>query len=355
MQESARPAAFYAHRDGRWVAEPGWPSANITPKSWALNADGLSAKSAPEAALQVSSPQTTGMAAGEWCPIWLGPESPTDQRPDDAGSLCFDSTALSERLEILGAPVVEIDLAIDKPQGVIAVRLNEVFADGASARVTYGVLNLSHRMSDEHPAPMTPGTRTRVRVQLNDIAHAFAPGSRLRVAVSTAYWPLIWPSAEPVVLTLFAGSSRVTLPVRPQRAESLADFSPAEAAPKMGSEVVRKSENGRRIEQDLATGETRLSILDDFGEKRIIAHGLEVGSVARETYSIRPYDPLSARAETHWTELLGRGDWRIRTETYTTQWADRDSFHIEAEMEAFEGETRVFHRSWKRQIPRENM
>ncbi len=355
MQDSVRPAAFYPHRDGRWVAEPGWPSADIEERALSLNADGLSPSAGKETALQVSSPQTTGLAAGEWCPIWLGPESPTDQRPDDAGSLCFDGAPLPERLEILGAPVVELELAIDKPQGVIAVRLNEVFADGASARVTYGVLNLSHRESDEHPSAMTPGQRTRVRVQLNDIAHAFAPGSRLRVAVSTAYWPLIWPSAEPVTLTLFAGAGRLTLPVRAPRQESLPEFLPSEAAPAMLSEPIRKPANSRRLEQDLATGETSLRIVDDFGEKRITAHGLEVGSTARETYAIRPDDPLSARAETHWTMQVGRGDWRTRTETYTRQWADRDHFHVEAEMEAFEGDTRVFHRTWKRQIPRDNM
>ncbi len=355
LQESARPAAYHAQRDGSWVAEPGWPSPNVTQRHWALNADGLATTAGKEAALQLSSPQTTGMSGGEWCPIWLGPESPTDQRPDDAGSLCFDSPPLDARLEILGAPVVELDLAIDKPQGIVAVRLNEVFADGASSRVTFGVLNLSHRESHEQPVPMSPGRRTRVRVQLNDIAHAFAPGSRLRVAVSTAYWPMVWPSAEPVMLTLFTGASRLTLPVRPPRAETLAAFPPSEAAPAMQSETIRKSANSRRIEQDLATGETLLKIVDDFGEKRIKAHGLEVGTVARETYSIRPDDPLSARAETHWTMTMGRGDWRVRTETRTTQWADRDSFHIEAEMEGYEGDARVFHRTWQRKIPRDNV
>jgi hypothetical protein len=355
LQESERPAAYYARREGRWIAEPGWPSSNIREQSWALNAEGLAPKPAPEQALVVASPQTTGLAGGEWCPIWLGPESPTDQRPDDSGSLCFDSAPLPERLEIFGAPVVELELASDKPQGVIAVRLCEVFPDGASARISFGVLNLSHRESHERPAAMVPGQRVRVRVQMNDIAHAFAPGSRLRVAVSTAYWPMIWPSVEPVTLTLFTGASRLALPVRPPRPESLPDFPPSEAAPPQQSESIRKSANSRRIEQDLATGETTLRIVDDFGARRIKPHGLEVGMTARETYSIKPDDPLSAKAETHWTMTIGRDDWRVRTETYTTQWADRENFFIRAEMEAFEGETRVFHRAWDRKIPRDNV
>ncbi|MFI5014868.1 MAG: CocE/NonD family hydrolase C-terminal non-catalytic domain-containing protein [Hyphomicrobiales bacterium] len=41
---------------------------------------------------------------------------------------------------------------------------------------------------------MTPGTFYRVRLKLNDCGHAFAPGHVVRLALSTAYWPLIWPS-----------------------------------------------------------------------------------------------------------------------------------------------------------------
>lgn len=355
MEESERPAAYLVHRKGRWVAEPGWPSPNIRDEVWSLNPQGLEATKGEETALIVSSPQTTGLVGGEWCPIWLGPDSPTDQRSDDAGSLCFDSAPLSERLEILGAPVVELELASDRPQAFVVVRLCEVFPDGCSARVTFGVLNLTHRESHEYPKPLTPGERVRVRVQLNDIAHAFAPGNRLRVAISTAYWPMIWPSPEPVTLTVHTGASRLLLPVRPARPETLPDFAPPEGAAPQKAQPIRQPANSRKVEQDFATGETTLRIIDDFGARRIEPHGLEVGMVARETYIIRPEDPLSAKAETHWSMTMGRGDWQVRTETYTRQWSDRDNFFIRAEMEAFEGEARVFHRVWDRKIPRDNV
>ena len=48
------------------------------------------------------SPENTGTGGGEYCAMWLGPESPTDQRMDDAGSLSFDSDVLTDPLEILG-------------------------------------------------------------------------------------------------------------------------------------------------------------------------------------------------------------------------------------------------------------
>src|SRR5262249_20652709 len=153
------------------------------------------------------SPQSLGEACGAWCGYGIGPERPLDQRADDGRSLTFDTPPLAEPVEILGAPRVMLDLAVDRPWAFLAVRLNEVAPDGASTRISFGLLNLTHRESHETPEALQPGERYRVAVQLNDIAHAFAAGNRIRVAISTTYWPLIWPSPEPVTLNVFTGAS----------------------------------------------------------------------------------------------------------------------------------------------------
>ena len=51
-------------------------------------------------------------------------------------------------------------------------------------------------MGDETPAPLIPGRRYRVSIQLNDAGSVFPAGHRIRVALSTTYWPMIWPIAE---------------------------------------------------------------------------------------------------------------------------------------------------------------
>ena len=107
-----------------------------------------------------------------WYPLNLF-ELPVDQRIDDARSLIFDSAPLSDPMEILGAAVGHLELSVDKPVAFLAVRLNEVTADGVSRRVTYQVLNLCHRESHEFPTPLEPGKRYRVGVPLCDIAHVF--------------------------------------------------------------------------------------------------------------------------------------------------------------------------------------
>ena len=72
-----------------------------------------------------------GLAAGDWCGFGGAAEAPGDQREDDARSLTFDSAPLAERLEILGAPVVTLELAVDRPAAQLAVRLNDVTPDGS--------------------------------------------------------------------------------------------------------------------------------------------------------------------------------------------------------------------------------
>ncbi len=352
MQESVPPKAMYEARDGRWIAEPEWPSPNIETSAFALSAAGLTQGPAPAQTLMLRSPENTGTAGGEFCAMWLGPDMPVDQRVDDAGSLVFDTPPLDQRVEIFGAPEVVLDLAADRPQANIAVRLCDVDPTGASTRVTIGILNLSHRESHEMPSLLTPGERYRVRVKLNDIAHAFPPGNRIRLAVSTAYWPLIWPSPEPVTLTLHTGESRLDLPIRPPRDEALTPFEESETAPPQRYEELRPEAKSRTVERDLATGETVVRIVNDFGEQRILDHDLATGEISRVTHRILADDPTSARAETHWTETLGRGDWRVRCESRTTMWSDRENFHIEAKLEAFEGDERVFERDWTHSVRR---
>lgn len=355
LLESVRPQASYEERDGTWIAEDRWPSPAIDSRKWFLTERGLSPLEGEHTEFSVVSPQSTGSACGEYCAMWLGPEWPGDQRRDDAGSLLFDSAPLEERIEIFGAPVLTVELSADRPQAFVAVRLCDVWPDGASTRVSYGVLNLCHRQGHEEPADLVPDERYSVSVQLDDIAYAFPPGHRIRLAVSSAYWPLIWPSPELVRLTVFSEGGALALPVRAARGDVLRPLGSPEAAAALAQEVLRPAAHERVVEHDLASGESTLRIHCDFGESRIEAHGLASGSVACETYKIRDNDPLSAETEHVWTQTLFRDDWQVRTETRTRMWSDREHFHIRAELEAFESERQVFIRKWERKIGRDHI
>ena len=207
MQDSAPPRTSYEVREGRWVAEPEWPSANIGTETLELGGG-------PRSILGV---QTCGVEAGVWCAEGGSADLAGDQRVEDAVSLTWDFEPLAEPVEILGHPQAFLELESDRPQALVSVRLCDVAPDGSSLLVTRGVLNLTHRESHEEPEALEPGRRYEITVPLDVIAHSFAAGHRLRVAVSPTYWPWAWPSPEPVTLTVHAG--RLELPVREPREE----------------------------------------------------------------------------------------------------------------------------------------
>ncbi len=361
MQESVPPRPFYADRPGRWVAEERWPSDRIRAERYHLNRGSLDPIAGPETELACRSPQTVGMAAGRWCGFGAPGEMPTDQREDAAHSLLFETGPFRDRVEIFGAPEVTLTLSSDRPNAMVAVRLNDVAPDGASTRVTYGLLNLTHRDGHEHPAALRPGERYEVRVRLNEVAHAFPAGHRMRLAISTSYWPLAWPSPEPVTLTLFAGASRLDLPVRPPdpRDDRLRPFGRPEGAPPPESIDLDPSRTERIVREDPGTGEIVVTVrrdADGSGDpalQRLEPIDLDLGHAIIERYRIRPDDPLSARAEIDHAIVLRREGWAVRIDTTTRLEATKKDFRLRAELEASEDGKAIFSRRWDRSIRRD--
>ncbi|UCH73627.1 MAG: CocE/NonD family hydrolase [Rhodospirillales bacterium] len=362
MQDSAMPQPQYDMRPGRWVAEESWPSPRITEHVLALDPSGsLVADGAGEGRLEIQSPQPTGVTGGSWCAMGSEGEMPIDQRPDDGRSLVFDTDPLDAPLEILGAPSLRLVFDCDRPVAHVAVRLNEVFPDGTSSRVTYGILNLTHRNSHEHPEPIIPGDRYDVSIPLNHIAHAFVRGNRIRVAISTAYWPMVWPEPEPVTLGVHAGASRLVLPVRPARGEDdrLRPFGLPESGPVRRAQVLRSSTLRRTIERDLPTGDVIYRIFDDGGEfdgaalVRLEDIDLEVGFAMLQRYRISETDPLSAEAEIVAHTLLRRAEWAPELRGRITLQATAHDFIVTAKVTANEGLSEVYAREWEETIPRD--
>jgi putative CocE/NonD family hydrolase len=355
MQESVRPATWYHDRPGRWVGEAMWPSESIEMRTLHLTANGLSTLPGAETAMLVSSPETVGKFSGMWSVHGVTPDEPFDQREEDGKSLVFDSAPLSERVEILGATVLDLEVASDKPIAKLVVRLCDVHPDGASTRVSYGILNLTHRDSHEFPSALEPGRRYRVRVRLKETGYAFPPGHRLRISLSTTYWPMTWPTPERAALTVFAGGAFVTLPERKPRPEDrdLQAFKPSESAPPRPTTMLRPGRFERTITRDMSSGATRSVMFDDYGVSRLESNGIEIASSRRHEFSIDEEDPLSARAEIQWSIEIGRGEWRTRSVVRVVQTATRDAFHIHAEMDAFEGNSRIMSRNWDCAVPRD--
>jgi len=364
LQYSAAPDPVRLIREGHWMGDPAWPSPAVSNRTWYLTGvGGLEADPAPAAELQVCSPQTTGSSGGDWCGFGAEGEAPLDQRPDDGRSLCFTTEPLAQSLDILGAPEVVLDLAVDQSVAHLAVRLCDILPDGTSALVTYGVLNLTHRDGHAQPEALEPGRPYRIRVALNEVAHRFSAGHALRVAISTCYWPLFWPAPRPVTLRLRTGTSQLTLPVRaPQPLDmELPDFAPPEAAERStGWTPLRPTRFTRQFERDRTTNHTVYRVFSEGGDleagsiMRLEDIELDLGHTIERRFTIGELDPLSARAEISERYLMRRNGWQVRIRASTCLTCDADNFYLHATLEAQENDPPqdVFTREWNETIPR---
>ncbi len=351
VMDSERPKPWYETRSGTWIAEKNWPSKRIKHQQLNLHKNGALEKGkARKFEHSISSPADTGLYAGEYCAIYWGPELPDDQRRDDALSLCFDGKPLKKPVSIVGRPVVRLRLKSDKPIAQIAVRLNDVYPDGASTRITYGLLNLCQHKSQSKPTKLKPGKWIDVEVELDAIAWRIPAGNRLRIALSTSYWPLVWPSPEQSTLTLAGGS--IELPTRSVGQKDEVIFEAPEAAAPWKTKTLRPGGNSRRVEHDQITGMVALHLEDDFGEVEDLDHGLVNSSKVSEKWTIHPDDPLCAYGEANWEQTNRRGKWSTRTLAATAMWSDKTHFFLNGKVQAFEGKKLIFERRYKDKIKR---
>lgn len=355
MLDSVPPTTSYATRPGRWVAEQNWPTANITPKSYTLGWRGIipGFGYAPEVIETIRSPLSVGLFAGKWCSYSATPDLPHDQRQEDGGALVFDSEPLDETMEILGQPLVELVLSADQPVAMVAVRLADIAPDDKATRVTYGILNLCHRESHEHPEALQPGQQYRVQVKLNDIAQTFPAGHRFRIAVSTSYWPLAWPPPRPVRLEILTGASQLILPVRVvNHAEQINPFGPPESAFAPTNRQLGTTDRNWRVIRDLEYDISTLEVVKDEAVVQIKEIDLEMEKYVLERYTFQGDDFDSVCGEVISKRGLRRGDWHVRTVTRTVMQSDAENFYLRADLDAYEAGFRVYCQSWEKTIPR---
>ena len=356
MPEASPPKIHYTEFPGRWISEATLPTSNVQMRTFYLNDGSLDDGPLPEARIDHLGVQTAGRDGGEWASFGHLPDWPPDQRGDDALSITMTSPPLTERVEILGSPVVNLSIASDRPSAVVSVRLCDVSPTGESALITRRMLNLTHRDSDEHPEPLEPGKRCDVEVVLGAKAYAVPPGHRLRIAVSPTYWPFAWPSPEPVTLSLFTGeSSRLQLPVRLANAKDIEvpKFEEPEAGPPVEVERLEPGGYTRRHEHDVISGRLSSLYSGSMGRVRLSDSGIESGGANDWKYSITEGDPLSASAEFNRTMHSNSGDCQVTVKTRSTWTCDLTHYHLTSELEAFEGDERVFERTWRSSIPRD--
>ncbi|KKD05193.1 CocE/NonD family hydrolase [Streptomyces sp. WM6386] len=348
VSDSHPPATVYGTLPGRWVGEPAWPSPHVTTVSYGLQG----------APVLVRSPQHTGVDAGRFFPFGNDADLPPDQREEDARSACFEF-AVGAETWVLGRPRVRLRLTSEVPRGQVVARLCDVAPDGSSTLVTRGVLNLSARHGRDRAVPWEPGATEEVTFELNGIGHAFPPGHRIRLAVSSAYWPWIWPQADSAAgFALEPAGSFLELPVRSRESAGEITFDEPEQSEPLGVNfpaTLDEPRPERLVVRDVAKGEWRLEVDPRYGGTRVYPDGLEFTEDALETYTIDETDPLSARTRSDWSIRLHRPEqaWDTTVRTRSEITCDGAEFFLTVnEVVCTEGGEVVFHRTWEKRIPR---
>jgi uncharacterized protein len=360
LQEPAPAGELHLDRPGRWVSEPSWPPPSTQPVVRFLGVDGSLGTVTPTAPVELHHRgfQRHGAFAGTWCPY--GPEAdlPPDQREEDALCLTFQTEPLAERLELLGHPRLRLRVAADRPLAFVVARMCDVSGDGTSTLLSRGALNLAHRDGHDAPAPLEPGQLVDVEIELDVLGQAVAAGNRLRLAISSTYWPWLWPSPEPVELTIVAGAaSWLELPARPLGTDDgpPPSFGEPQTAPSLAVEDEVTVPAFHRLQRDLVTGSVVMELNQDGDKRMTLPDGLTLIEDNHDRFEIVEGDPLSASVTSGRRLRLERGSWRVDVRTTSSMTSDAERFRLFDRLEAREGDDLVFERTWERDVPRDHV
>ncbi len=298
-----------------------------------------------------------GVAAWNSCGGALPWGQPLDQRDDNARSICLDwpiTDMFDDTTELVGNGRVAIRVRSDQAYGHVSVKLCDVFADGTSALITRGMLDLTHAgcwPADANgevgraPTPLTPGEWIDVEIDLEATTWTLEPGHTLRLAIAGTDWPNCWPPPGPVTLDVDRDQTVVTLPIVDGLPESTHAFTPGS-----GPSATEGDGAVWRIEHDVIGRETR--VVTRYGDTYEGDHGAVVTDEYRGELGVSTTDPADAWArgtssfEIRWPEAT------VRTEATLSVRSDAHRFEVEILLTAHEGDDEVARRRWTVDHPR---
>jgi predicted acyl esterase len=342
--DSFLPREEYNYKTGQWYGVTSWPPVQSAEQTFSLSALVQD---------KIQSPANLGENGGEFCVIWLGPEWPTDQTRDDARSTFIDIDVTDNYVRIVGAPVLDIKCKSDQPEAHIFVRLCDVAPDGTSTRITYGALNLTHNETHSAAYAMTPNVWYTKSVTLNDIAYTVPKGHKLRIALSTQYWPMFVPPATPVTLTV--DRSKTNLRVNTLQGELIpyTGFQPSEGTPGVALEIIKPSSHHRYYVED-NDGYHFHKIVDDFGVTRNLEHNGIAGESAVERHRIST-DGKHVTTTIEWNELVARDATKAETQYSLIFEADESSIKLNSKVTAHLNGELFFEKTWEDTYPRNHL
>jgi hypothetical protein len=353
-RRSTKPQPDLAEVRGEWRYEPGWPldRGREVPMPFG-NAVAVSRPSSDPDELEVRG--DVGWTAWISCAGHLPYGQPQDQRPDEAWSVVYEWPPLSEELEILGHPRVELTVTSSAPVALLSAKLCDVFPDGTSALVTRGLLNLAHRESRERPSPLEPGTPYRAEVELEVTSWVFEPGHRIRLDLAGSDWPNAWPPPAAATLTFERGGSALILP-------GVDGPSPIGGRPVLttASNEQERYESAKgnavdtvvwRIEHGVLDRETR-AVAESSGTTEAEGERPRFHELYGGTVVVSTRDPAIASADSRASLTIEWPEATVTSKVHQVVRSDAEAYHLTIDLDLSENGTHRWSRRWERRIAR---
>ncbi|MGO7211642.1 CocE/NonD family hydrolase [Rhizobium ruizarguesonis] len=342
--DAVRPAPRRDSDPGFWVAKDVWSMPQMQcfyVEQFGKLTEGMPIPHAPEHPVYLRSPLDTGTASGEYFTLKPDAEMAIDQRLDDAGSLVFDTMPLAGDYDYLGRPVLTLALRSRAASGNLCARLVDVHPDGTATRVAFGVVNLTHRDGNTDPKPLMSGERVSIRLVLDACGYRFRKGHRVRLSLSTAYWPMILPPPDDEGIEVDIAALGLGLPMlgEHQRIDIKEPANP-DPLPKYIEHAAAATK--RQVVRDLSANRTDYHIHEDTGLAEHPETGLSTRQLREEVWSISPDNPLSMTGTSTWTCDMRRPGWFVRTVATARIACTRTDWIISAVVTAFEDDVQVF-------------
>jgi len=198
------PVQYYAMGAEEWRGSITWPPPETSWRSWYLGAAGSMTTTAPpageaedvyrvDAALATPRGSRWGLVLGTTTSRGYG-----DRRNLASRMLTYSTPALSQSVEVTGAPRLHLQMSSDAGDGAVFAYLEDVSPTGRVTYVTEGQLRLLHRSARVEPnsrvllrsfhradaQPMLPGQVSEVMFDLQPVSYRFSRGHRIRLAIS---------------------------------------------------------------------------------------------------------------------------------------------------------------------------
>ena len=342
---------------GEWRAEKLWPPRDLRTQTLFFAPDHTltGTEPLPEGAYvqQLKYVPSIGLEAG----FWWG-DFTTDQRPIDAYSLVYDSAPLTSDTAILGWPKAILEASASAPLADWFARLSDVAPDGSVTMITGAGQSGAQLNGAASPAELIPGQKYKIPIELHVTSWVFPAGHRIRVAISNALWPMIWPTPYPMTSSLYFGgseSSRLELPIVPVESSSKPKYPVVESAPPMPQPVTSKGDTWPpqewTVTHDLMNGVTRVFWRGDDSTEFSWGH---MNDHEQMSYELRDSDPESSTVHGEGSTTVELPDRRLEWSVVLDLRSDAKNFYYHFERHLSENGKEIRKKTWDDTIPRDH-